>query len=174
MRYLRLVGAVFVVFGASLNLTVGAQPNTELSGIISTTLDVTRDTRLVGDVTCAVTGAPCLRVAASGVSLRLEGFSITGQADPATGCGGPATANEHGIAISSQRAVDIRGPGVVQRFRAQGIQITGGSTRVLVREVTTSTNCLSGIIITGGASNNDLEANISVRNGNTSAACGGI
>jgi hypothetical protein len=174
MRYLRLVGAMLVVFGASLDLTVGAQPNTELSGTITTTLDVTRDTRLVGDVTCAVTGAPCIRIAASGVALRLEGFSISGQADPVTGCGGASTANEHGIAISGQRAVDIRGPGIVQRFRGQGIQITAGSTRVLVREVTTSTNCLSGIIITNGASNNDLEANISVRNGNTGAACGGI
>jgi hypothetical protein len=174
MRYLRLVGATLVLFGASLDYTVGAQPSTELSGTITTTLDLTRDARLVGDVTCAVTGAPCIRIAASGVALRLEGFSITGQADPLTGCGGASTANEHGIVISGQRAVDVRGPGIVQRFRGQGIQITGGSTRVLVREVTTSTNCLSGIFVTGGASNNDLEANIAVRNGNNSAPCGGI
>ena len=113
MRYLRLVGATLVLFAASLDLTVGAQPSTELSGTITTTLDLTRDARLVGDVTCAVTGAPCIRIAASGVALRLEGFSITGQADPLTGCSGSSTANEHGIAISGQRGVDIRGPGLM-------------------------------------------------------------
>ena len=165
---------VFAAFGASLGLTAGAQPAVELSGTISSTLTITRDTRLVGDVTCTVAGAPCIQIADSGVSLRLEGFSITGRADAATGCGGGQTGGEHGIAIVGQRGVDIRGPGIVQRFRGQGIQIAGGSTRVLVRQVTTSTNCLSGIIVTGGASDNDLEANISDRNGNNGAPCGGI
>ena len=176
MKSSRAVAATLVlgVFGASLGLTAGAQPPGELSGTISSTLMITRDTRLVGDVTCMVVGAPCIRIADSGVSLRLEGFSITGRADAATACGGGQTNGEHGLAIAGQRGVEIRGPGVVQRFRGQGIQITAGSTRVLVRQVTTSTNCLSGIIITGAASDNDLEANIAVRNGNNGAPCGGI
>jgi hypothetical protein len=46
---------------------------------------------------------------------------------------------------------------------------------VLVRQVTASTNCLSGLFITGlTTTDNDLEANIAVRNGNTTAPCGGI
>jgi hypothetical protein len=176
MKYVRTVAAmvVFAVFGASLGLTAGAQPAAELSGTISSTLTITRDTRLVGDVTCTVAGAPCIQIGDSNVSLRLEGFSITGRADAATACGGGQTGGEHGISILGQRGVDIRGPGIVQRFRGQGILIGGGSTRVLVRQVTTSTNCLSGIIVTQGASDNDLEANISVRNGNNGAPCGGI
>ena len=87
MRYVRAVFAM-LVFGASLGVTAGAQPATELSGTISATLTITRDARLVGDVTCTVVGAPCIQIGASGVTLRLEGFSITGQADPVTGCGG--------------------------------------------------------------------------------------
>lgn len=174
MRYVRAVFAM-LVFGASLGVTAGAQPSIELSGTISTTLTITRDARLVGDVTCTVVGAPCIQIGASGVTLRLEGFSITGQSDPVTGCGGASTAGEHGIVIAGQRAVDVRGPGIVQRFRGQGIVISAGSTRVLVRQVTASTNCLSGIFVTGAATaDNDIEANISVRNGNTNAACGGI
>ena len=174
MRYVRAVFAM-LVFGASLGVTAGARPATELSGTISATLTITRDARLVGDVTCTVVGAPCIQIGASGVTLRLEGFSITGQSDPVTGCAGASTAGEHGIVIAGQRAVDVRGPGIVQRFRGQGIVISAGSTRVLVRQVTASTNCLSGIFLTGATtSDNDVEANISVRNGNTNAACGGI
>jgi hypothetical protein len=166
--------AVILVFCFSAVASGGAQPSLALSGTISTTLSLTSDAELVGDVTCTVTGAPCIRIDAPGVSLRLNGFSISGQADPALGCSGGLTANEHGIVVAGQRAVDIRGPGIVQRFRGQGILISGFSTKVLVRQVTTSTNCFSGIIVTGGASDNDLEANIAVRNGNTSAPCGGI
>jgi hypothetical protein len=169
----RAVTAV-LVFCCSAAAGGGAQPAVALSGTIATTLSLTSDAELVGDVTCTMTGAPCIRIEAPGVTLRLNGFTITGRGDPALGCSGGVTGNEHGIVVSGQRAVDIRGPGIVQRFRGQGILIGGFSTRVLVRQVTTSTNCLSGIIVTGGASDNDLEANIAVRNGNTSAPCGGI
>jgi hypothetical protein len=172
------VRAVFVipVLVVSLGLTAsGAQPAITLSGTISTTLTITEDTRLVGDVTCAVASGPCIQIGASGVTLRLEGFSITGPVDPVAGCAGGSTGGAHGISIAGQRAVDIRGPGIVQRFRGHGISIGAGSTRVLVRQVTASTNCLSGIFITGLATrDNDLEANIAVRNGNTAAPCGGI
>ena len=65
MKSIRAVAATLVlgVFGASLGLTAGAQPPGELSGPISSTL--------VGDVTCTVVGAPCIRIADSGVSVRL-------------------------------------------------------------------------------------------------------
>ena len=176
MKPVRVVFATIVVgvVAAGLGLAARAQPADELSGTISATHTITRDTRLVGDVTCTVAGAPCIQIAASDVSLRLEGFSITGRADAATGCAGGQTNGEHGIAIVGQEGVDVRGPGVVQQFRGHGILVSGGSNRVGVRQVTMSTNCLSGIIITGGASDNDLEANISARNGNNGAPCGGI
>jgi hypothetical protein len=37
-----------------------------------------------------------------------------------------------------------------------------------------ATNCLSGIIVTGASTDNDLLANIGVNNGNSAAPCGGI
>lgn len=145
----------------------------DISGVISATLTITRDSQLVGDVTCTVTGAPCIAIGAAGVTLDLNGFSINGQGDAATGCGGAQTAGENAIVIAGQRGVVVRGPGVVQRFRGHGIQISAGSTRVLVTKVTASTNCLSGIFITGAAAN-EVEDSVAVRNGNNTNPCGGI
>jgi len=173
MRSLRVPIAT-MVFGASLVLMGGTASAVDISGTISSTLTITEDSQLVGNVTCTVTGAACITFAASGVTLKLNGFSMTGQADPVTGCSGSGTAGEHGILINGQRGVVIRGPGVVQRFRNQGIIISGGSSRVLVTQVTASTNCASGLWVGNGSSDNELEANISVRNGSATAACGGI
>jgi len=66
----------------------------------------------------------------------------------------------------------IRGLGLVQQFRNQGIRLNN-STGVTVSGVTMSTNCFSGIILVGG-SGHLLENNISVRNGNPANPCGGI
>lgn len=146
----------------------------KISGTISATMSIAEDSELVGDVTCNVTGVPCLDIVAPNVTLDLNGFSITGQGDPQTGCSGsngPAT--EQGIRILSQTGVTVRGPGIVQRFRNFGIVING-STGTTVTGVTTSTNCNSGIFLTGGASLSVLEGNFSIRNGNSNAPCGGI
>jgi hypothetical protein len=146
---------------------------TDISGTIATTLTIMDNSRLVGDVTCAVTGAPCITFGASGLSLDLNGYSITGQGDPVKACSGGATSSEVGILVNMLQNVIIRGLGVVQQFRSNGILLTAsiGST---VTGVTTSTNCLSGILLGGGSSGNLIENNISVRNGNGSNACGGI
>lgn len=144
----------------------------EISGTISSTLTLTEDSVLRADVTCVVTGAPCIAINAPLVTLDLNGYTITGQGDPQTGCSGAATANEFGILVNSQVGVTIHGPGVVQRFRNSGIQILG-STGTSVTGVTTATNCASGILVAGGAAN-ELYGNVSIRNGNGTAACGGI
>jgi hypothetical protein len=171
MSRMRPIVAV-LVFCAGIVVSAQNRPG-EISGTISSPLSLTRDARLVGDVTCTVTGAPCIRIDAPGVTLRLDGFSITGQVDPVLGCGGAFAATESGILVSGQRAVDIRGPGIVQQFRGAGIRIDGGSTRVLVRQVTVDTNCNSGMWVIGGG-DHDFEANIGVRNGNNTIPCGGI
>ena len=153
----------------------GCAPNaqaTDINGIISTTLTITDNSRLVGDVTCTVTGAPCIAFGASGLTLDLNGYSITGQGDPVTACGGSQTGNEVGILVNALQNIVIRGLGVVQRFRNQGIMVNN-STGVTLTGVTMSTNCLSGVIVVGG-SGHLLENNISVRNGNSSSPCGGI
>ena len=146
----------------------------KIGGTISATLSINEDSELVGNVTCTVSGLPCLDIVASNVTLELNGFSITGLADSQTGCGGNAgSAAEHGIRILGQTGVAIHGPGIVQRFRNQGIVING-SVGTTVTGVTTSTNCNSGIFLTGGAALSVLENNISIRNGTTLIPCGGI
>src|SRR4026208_1839772 len=68
-----------------------------ISGTISATRVLTQNARLTGDVTCTVTGAPCIVIFAPDVKLKLNGFTVTGQGDPLTGCQGTNTANENGI-----------------------------------------------------------------------------
>jgi hypothetical protein len=86
-------GSVAVSLGFFLILmSVGATAHADdISGVISATRTITRDSQLVGNVTCTVTGAACIVVGAPGITLDLGGFSITGQGDAATGCGGGQT-----------------------------------------------------------------------------------
>lgn len=144
----------------------------DISGAITTTLTIMDDSRLVDDVTCMVTGAPCIAFGASGLTLDLNGFSMTGLADPQTGCSGTSIANEVGIDVNAQSNSVIVGPGVVQRFRNMGIRLLD-STGAKVTGVTMSTNCSSGIIVQRG-SLNEVEGNTAIQNGNLGAPCGGI
>src|SRR5262249_46837766 len=149
-----------------------------ISGTITATRTITQNARLTGDVTCTVNAAPCIQFGASGLTLNLNGFTITGQGDPATGCQGSqtgnvaGTANEDGIFAVGQGDLTVKGPGLVQRFRAAGIDLRN-SSRSLVVHVTASTNCNSGILV-GDSSDDHIEANVTVRNGTTEFPCGGI
>lgn len=165
----------FALFLGALGVSASSTQARDIGGTISSTLTITEDSQLVDDVTCTVTGAACITFGAAGLTLDLNGFTMTGLADPATACfGGAATGmgGEFGIFVNGFNNATIRGPGLVQRFRAQGIQLnnSNGST---IRDVTSSTNCASGFQLNNG-SNNLLENNVSVRNGHVTAACGGI
>jgi hypothetical protein len=163
----------FAFFLVAVFTCAGTAHATDISGTIATTLTIMDNSRLVGDVTCTVTGAPCITFGASGLSLDLNGYSITGQGDPVTACGGGGgTGGEVGIVVNSLQNIAIRGLGLVQRFRSLGIQLLS-SSGVTVTGVTMSTNCLSGVIVVGG-SDNLLENNVSERNGNGVNPCGGI
>ena len=162
----------FECFLVALCLCAGNAWAADISGTITSTLTIMENSRLVDDVTCTVSGASCLAFGTSGLTLDLNGFSMTGLGDPQTGCGGNATGNEYGISVSGFNNVVIRGPGVVQRFRNQGIFLSN-STGSTVTGVTMSTNCASGIILVGG-SGHLLDGNVSVRNGNAASPCGGI
>lgn len=170
---IRLNGVfLFAALFAVLFLCAGSAQAADIGGTISSTLTITEDSQLVDDVTCTVTGAPCIIIGAPNVTLELNGFTMTGQGDPQTACSGDLTANESGIRVDAQTGVSIRGPGIIQRFRNQGIALNG-CTGATVQGVTTSTNCLSGIFINGGTLN-QISGNISTRNGNISNPCGGI
>jgi hypothetical protein len=97
-----LVGVVLVASGVHAE---------EIRGVIVRTLVIVDDSHLVGDVICTVTGAPCIAFGASGISLNLNGFTITGLADPVTGCGGAATLREQGISTNGRSDVEVRGAG---------------------------------------------------------------
>ena len=145
----------------------------DISGPILRTLILSEDTRLVGDITCNVPGGPCIAFGGPDITLQLNGFTIAGPADPSSGCGGASVANEFGISTNGQRNAGIRGPGIVQRFRADGILFMG-SVKGWVQGVTTTTNCMSGIRVNPTSSEISVEGNVSVRNGQASNPCGGI
>jgi hypothetical protein len=171
-RVIRFAAFLCVIFVCS-----GSIHAKDIGGTISTTLTITEDSQLVDDVTCAVTGLPCIAIGAPHVTLELNGFTMTGQADAQTACnGGPttfvATALEDGIDVNGRADVAIRGPGLIQQFRGPGIFLFN-SSGATVRDVTVSTNCLSGILV-GGGSDHDIRGNVSVRNGSGAFPCGGI
>jgi hypothetical protein len=167
----------FVAFLGVLFVCTYSARATDIGGTISTTLTVNENSRLVDDVTCTVTAAPCIAIVAPHIMLELNGFTMTGQADAKTGCNGaPSTfappAVEDGIDVTGQTDVAIRGPGLIQRFRGPGIFVYQ-STGARVTGLTTSTNCMSGILV-GGGSDHYVSSNLSVRNGNSNFTCGGI
>jgi hypothetical protein len=157
-------------------LGVGSAPSASdtVSGLITRTYVVVEDTDLTGDVTCDVTGAPCFAFGAPGVELRLNGFTITGKADPATACAGAAfTAAEAGVHTNSQPRVRVQGPGLVQRFRQHGVWVAG-SQDARVENLTASTSCGSGVFVAANAFGTVIEGITAVRNGTTAAPCGGV
>jgi hypothetical protein len=171
MNRLKTLACFTLALVVSFVVCAGSGHAAAISGAVDSTLTIGEDSVLVGDVTCTVSGVPCLDIGASNVTLDLNGFSITGQRNPQTGdC--PANAGtEQGIRILQQTGVTIRGPGIVQRFGVHGI-IINGSTGTHITGVTTSSNCASGILL--GGDSNLLENNISIANGSFGAPCGGI
>lgn len=159
-------------FAACLVVSGSNAKAADIGGTISSTRTITEDSQLVDDVNCVVIGGPCIVLGASGITLELNGFTVTGLGDSQTGCGGMGTPGEFGIDVNGQQRVVIRGPGMVQQFRNNGIRINN-STGVTITGVTTATNCFSGIILIGGAEH-VLENNVAVRNGHVLNPCGGI
>lgn len=175
MRASRVCAPVWVVT-IGIVLSASAAFAEDISGLITATRMLRENSRLVGDVTCTVTGAPCIQFATSHIGLSLNGFTITGPADASTACGGTtATGTETGINSGGQADVEVRGPGIVQRFRGDGI-LFNGTLLGKVEAVTTTTNCMSGIRVTATSSKITLGSNVSVRNGSAVAglSCGGI
>ena len=84
----------------------------DIEGTIVRTLLLSEDTRLVGDVTCRVEGAACIRFGAPGITLSLNGFTMTGLANATTGCSGANVTGEFGISTNNQSDVGVRGQAV--------------------------------------------------------------
>src|SRR5438876_12453731 len=116
MRVKRSVLATLVVGG--LIVSSGVASAEDISGTIVRTLILSENTRLVGDVTCTVTGGPCIAFGAPNITLLLNGFTITGPGNPATGCGGTSIGTDTGISTNGQSNVGFVGPVSFSGFRA--------------------------------------------------------
>jgi parallel beta-helix repeat protein len=170
-------------FVLAVFVCAGRAQATDLSGTISSTVTITEDSQLVGDVTCAVPltvpGAnPCIAFGADHVKLRLNGHTITGPVDAPiepTNCSFPTDSMFGvGILVNGRTDVKIAGPGVIQKFERWGILLLS-SDHVKVRKVTATRNCWSGMQ-TIGTSESNFEESIWANNaaGSHGAACGGI
>ena len=69
---------VFLLWVFAFFAFVRPAQGSQISGSISSTLIITDDSELVGDVTYTVENRPCIVIGASHVKLRLNGFSIAG------------------------------------------------------------------------------------------------
>lgn len=176
-----LIISVFCVFAV---LICGARAQaTDISGTISTTLVISDDSELTGDVTCTVGLTmpgpnPCISFGADHITLRLNGHTITGPVTPPTGCSLPSDSMFGvGIAAIERNDVKIVGPGIIQHFERWGILLglTGHpSTQVTVKKVTVFHNCWSGMQ-TLSTSDSTFEENVfaSDAGGSNGASCGG-
>src|SRR5258705_10758949 len=99
--------------GSAVLFFAGVASAEDISGVISSTRTIRENSRLVGDVTCTVTGAPCIQFGSSRIELRLNGFIMTGLADPATASNGStSTGAQTDIPTDRQTDVEIRVPGI--------------------------------------------------------------
>jgi parallel beta-helix repeat protein len=178
----RVVFTLLVGLPLGLFVSAGMARAEDISGPIAATKTILEDSQLVGDVTCTMTLSPCIEFGASHIKLRLNGFTITGLAQPdnpasPNACSTVQPANEDGIRIANQTHTQILGPGIVQRFRRHGIFVAGMagiSTNVTIRHITSNHNCFSGML-TAAMSDSVIEDNVSIKNASNSvnASCGG-
>jgi Right handed beta helix region len=166
---------------------------------------IVQNSRLVCDVECLNVArvSPCIQFGRSNIKLSLNGFTLTGPANPPniTDCaplpeaaGGPPGGFPPADGINATnpfvppggspvtiRDVVIEGPGVVQRMRRHGIALVGGGgpprnpvDKSVVKKLVSHQNCYSGIFL-GVADNTLLEEVVSVKNSAASRLlpCGG-
>jgi hypothetical protein len=176
MKQSRTIWTAALLLGFVVAGPAGAE---NISGTITTTKFITEDSELVGHVTCTMTTEPCIDLAASHITLRLNGFTMTGSADPEAGVCNPTSGNPPADGIRTLNVTNVRivGPGMIQKFRRHGILIVGQAginTRATVSDVTSHHNCFSGIL-TNTMSFSRITGVVSVRNAIQSGAapCGG-
>ena len=155
-----------LVLAVVVTASVASLAEDRVSGLITRTYVIVEDTELTGDVTCDVPGAACFSFGAPGVELRLNGYSITGKADPVTGCGGASTPGSSASPRADRPASRFRAPGSSSGSAAHGVNVAA-STGARVQGLTASTNCLSGIFVATTSFDTLIEHNVAVRNGST-------
>lgn len=139
--------------------------------VTAATLVIVKNTRLGCDIKCETTETPCIEFGAPGIKLDLNGFKMTGPAEPPGNC---AFLRGDGINSMGHSDVVIKGPGLVQKFRRHGIALIGVS-RATVNRVVSHHNCFSGVFL-NNVQETLVEEVVSVRNGSASdfRPCGGV
>jgi|GEM_PF-1611093 len=161
----------------------GRAQATDISGTITSTLTISDDSRLVGDVACAVPlsmadsigASACIAFGRDHIKLKLNGHTISGPVAPPVGCSLPSDSKFGvGVLVEGNTDVEIEGPGVIQHFERWGILLRSASD-VTVRKVTANRNCWSGMQVTL-TSDSNFEEDIWINNaaGSNGAPCGGI
>ena len=174
----RITLPVFVLVVSGLFPFSSCTQARDIRGTISTTLIISEDSELSGDVTCSVplntAPTPCIAFGNDHISLRLNGHTISGGFVPPAGCSAPTDANYGvGILVHGIKNAEIEGPGLVQGFQRWGILLSS-SSQVTIKNVTADHNCWSGLQIIG-LSDSKLEKNVFTSNagGSNGAFCGG-
>ena len=131
----------------------------------------------MGHVTCTTTTEPCIDLAASRITLRLNGFTIPNRPTRCRRLQSTSGPQADGIRTMNVTNVRIAGPGMIQKFRRHGIFIVGQPdirTKATVSDVTSHQNCFSGVL-TNTMSFSRIEGIVSIRNAIQSGAapCGG-
>ena len=142
-----------VVLAGFVFLGGGAAEAANISGTISSPLTITANSRLTGNVACAVVNAPCIIFGASNISLSLNGFTITGRNTSLTSC--TLSLGETAIETNGKNNVVIRGPGLITEFNGGGVLVSGNNSSV--EGVAMTSICALGIEVAG--SYNKVEGN---------------
>jgi parallel beta-helix repeat protein len=177
----RMTLSALVVFGVLV--CVRHAQATDISGTISSTVTIFDDSRLVGDVKCAVPltmadsigASACIAFGRDHIKLNLNGHTISGSVVPPTGCSlGTDSTFGVGVLVEGNTDVKIEGPGVIQHFERWGILLRSAS-KITVRKVTATRNCWSGMQ-TGLTSDSNFEEDNWINNaaGSNGAGCGGV
>jgi len=162
----------------------GVAAKNGISGVIPTTLTISENSELTGDVQCLQTDKqPCIKFGRSGIKLELNGYTITGTANepPRSNCvtDSEFPTNQADGIHSTFDEVKIEGPGMVQRMKRHGIALFGKATDPVedarVREVISNQNCFSGVWLTF-VNDSLVDKVVSVRNSAASnfRPCGGV
>jgi len=136
------------LLAAALALSATAAQAANISGTISSTKTIKENSQLTGDVRCTLTGAPCIQFGVGGITLNLNGFTMTGNGG-VNSC--TLSVNEEAIDTEGFDNVSILGPGIVKQFQGTAIMVRSDATSV--QQVVVLSSCANGIEVQGAYNN---------------------
>ena len=153
--------AVSLLASSMMCITTAVAHAEDIGGLILVTRVIFEDSQLVDHVICAETARPCIDFGAPHITLRLNGFTITGPAQPdapadALSCPTvrPALANyKKAVEGGLLKIMSKLGLSTISSYRGAQIFEAIGLDRELVERHVTGTDChVSGVTLTELAS----------------------